>query len=72
MRESPISQEIIQEGVQRGLQQGKYDTVSRQLTPRIGTVKLELQTQIQTLSITQLDRLSEALLDFSNEADLVT
>lgn len=71
MRESPIYQEILQEGMQRGLQQGKCDTAIRLLARRIGTVKLELQNQIQQLSITQLDELSEALLDFSNEADLV-
>lgn len=72
MRESPIYQEILQEGMQRGLQQGKCDTAIRQLTRRIGTVKPELQSQIQQLSIAQLDELSEALLDFVSEADLVT
>ena len=66
MRESPIYQEIIQEGVQRG----KQDTVMRQLTRRIGTVSPDLQAQIQNLSISQLDALSEALLDFSDATDL--
>lgn len=62
MRESPIYQEIFQEG--------KRDTVMRQLTRRIGTVSPLIQAQIQNLSISQLDALSEALLDFSNATDL--
>lgn len=66
MRESPIYQEIILEGVQ----QGKRDTVMRQLTRRIGTVPPQLQELIQSLSIEQLDELSEVLLDFAGEADL--
>ena len=66
MRESPIYQEIIQEGVQRG----KQDIVIRQLTRRIGTVPPQLQAQIQSLSIEQLDELSEVLLDFAGSADL--
>lgn len=67
MQESPIYQEIIQEGVQRG----KRDTVMRQLTRRVGTVSPQLQAQIQSLSIQQLDELSEVLLDFANAADLI-
>lgn len=66
MRESPIYQEIIREGVQRG----KQDTVIRQLTRRIGTVPPQLQAQVQSLSIEQLDELSEALFDFASAADL--
>ena len=66
MRESPIYQEIIQEGVQRG----KQDTVIRLLTRRIGIVPPQLQAQVQSLSIEQLDRLSEALFDFASAADL--
>jgi len=67
MRESPIYQEIIQEGVQRG----KRDTVIRQLTRRIGTVPPQLQAQVQNLSIEQLDELSEVLLDFADATDLI-
>ena len=66
MRESPIYQEIIREGVQRG----KQDTVIRLLTCRIGTVPTQLQAQVQSLSIEQLDELGEALLDFASVADL--
>jgi len=62
MRESVIYQEIIQEG--------KRDTIIRQLKRRIETVPPQIQARIQKLSIAQLDDLSEALLDFSNAADL--
>jgi len=62
MRESPIYQEILQEG--------KRDTIIRQLKRRIGLVSPQLQVQIQNLSIEQLDDLSEALLDFSDATDL--
>lgn len=67
MQESPIYQEIIQEGVQRG----KRDTVMRLLTRRVGIVSPQVQAQIQSLSIEQLDQLSEVLLDFADAADLI-
>ncbi|WP_339382050.1 DUF4351 domain-containing protein [Gloeocapsopsis dulcis] len=62
MRESPIYQEIIQEG--------KRDTIIRQLTHRFDNVSPEIQQQIQTLSLDKLDALSEALLDFTNIFEL--
>ena len=74
MQESPIYQEIIQKGVQQGIQQGvqqgKQDIVIRQLTRRIGDFPPQLRSQIQNLSIEQLDNLSEILLDFSATTDL--
>ncbi len=70
MQESPIYQEIIQKGVQQGLRQGKQDTLIRLLTRRIGSVSPQSRSQIQNLSIEQLDQLSEVLLDFSDAADL--
>lgn len=70
MQESPIYQEIIQKGVQQGVQQGKQDIVMRLLTRRIVTVSPEARSQIQKLSIEQLDELSEVLLDFANTTDL--
>ncbi len=36
-----------------------------------GTVSPELQSQIQELSLAQLEDLGEALLDFTTQADLV-
>ncbi len=70
MRESVIYQEILREGREEG-RQSELRLVIRLLTRRLGTISPELQSQIQQLSLTQLEDLGEALLDFANEADLV-
>ncbi|MBD2488934.1 DUF4351 domain-containing protein [Aulosira sp. FACHB-615] len=75
----PTQQEVVmqivtswmEEGIQQGLQQGELKVIQRQLTRRIGTITPKLQEQLRGLSLTQLEDLAEALLDFSNEADLV-
>ena len=79
MKESVTYQAIIQKGVQQGLQQGKQEgkqeearsLVLRLLTRRFGAVDQELQEQIGTLSVAQLEELGEALLDFQTVRDLV-
>ncbi|MEH2118310.1 DUF4351 domain-containing protein [Nostoc sp.] len=43
----------------------------RLLTRRFGAIELKMQQQIRTLSLTQLEELPEALLDFSSQSDLV-
>ena len=70
MRESAIYQEIFQEGRQEGRQEGEKMLILRMLTRRFGTVSVDLQTQIQALSLFQLEELGEALLDFAAIADL--
>jgi predicted transposase/invertase (TIGR01784 family) len=72
MRESVIYQEILQEGRQEGRQEGETTLILRQLTRRMGTLAPELEERIRGLSIAQLEDLAEALLDFSQPADLVT
>lgn len=54
------------ERVQQSLQQGKLELIMRQLTRRIGTIDVQLQARINSLSAAELDELSEALLDFSD------
>jgi len=75
MRESVIYQDILREGLEQGLEQGKQQEGTaltlRLLTRRIGAVPPELQERIRSLSIAQLEDLAEALLDFSQPADLV-
>jgi predicted transposase YdaD len=56
---------------QEGRQEGKRSLVLRLLTRRIGNVTPELRTKVQSLSLTQLEALGEALLDFSQPADLL-
>ena len=45
--------------------------ILRQLMRRIGSLAPDMQAQVQTLSLTQLESLSEALLDFAEAGDLV-
>ena len=82
MEESVTYQDIIQKGVQKGLQQGIQQgldrgkqeeavlIVMRLLTLRLGLIDPVLQQRIEGLSITRLEELSEALLDFETATDL--
>ncbi len=82
LRESPWYQEILKEGLEQGLQQGlqqglergqqqgEAQLVLRLLARRLGTVDESIQEQVRQLSVPQLEALAEALLDFSNLADL--
>ncbi len=45
--------------------------ILRQLKRRVGNVSTDLEVQIKTLPLAQLEELGEALLDFSQMADLV-
>ncbi len=75
MQESVIYQDILQKGLQQGEERGKkqeaLELILRQLTRRFGAIEPEIQQQIRSLSITQLEELAEALLDFSSPSDLV-
>ena len=70
MEESVTYQDIIQKGRQRGKQEGALLIVIRQLTLRLGLLDPVLQQQIEGLSITRLEELSEALLNFETATDL--
>ncbi|MES1025704.1 DUF4351 domain-containing protein [Gloeocapsa sp. BRSZ] len=74
MRESVIYQEILAEGEQIGEQQGRLaegrSLVLRQLNRRLGELPPALRTQIESLSLAQVENLAEALLDFQDIADL--
>ena len=59
------------EGEARGKVEGMARLIVRQLTRRFGSIDISVTAQIQQLSITQLDDLGEALLDFSSLADLM-
>jgi Domain of unknown function (DUF4351) len=60
----------MEEGIEQGKLQATLSLVMRQLSRRVGTLTPESQEQIQQLSLTQLDDLAVALLDFSSVADL--
>jgi len=72
MQESVVYQRIIRQGIEQGKREEAFLVVMRLLPRRIGIVAPELQLQLQALSVSQLEDLSEALLDFSTAADLVT
>ncbi|MEH2173961.1 DUF4351 domain-containing protein [Nostoc sp.] len=75
MQESVIYQDILQKGLQQGEERGKkqeaLQLIMRQLTRRFAAIEPEIEQQIRTLSIAQLEDLAEALLDFSSQSDLV-
>jgi predicted transposase/invertase (TIGR01784 family) len=71
MQQSVIYQDILQEGEQTGALKEGQSLVLRQLTRRFGELSPELRSQIQSLSLIQLENLGEALLDFTEPANLV-
>lgn len=64
----------IEQGLERGLERGRQqEAVSlalRLLNRRLGAVNPKLQSQIQQLSVEQLENLAEAVLDFAEPGDL--
>jgi predicted transposase YdaD len=70
MQESVIYQEWREEFLQEGEERGERSLILRQLARRIGEVSSENRSQIQALSLAQLEALGEALLDFTGADDL--
>jgi predicted transposase/invertase (TIGR01784 family) len=64
----------MERGIERGVEQGtRHQTealILRQLNHRFNQIAEPVQQRIRTLSLSQLEALSEALLDFSNATDL--
>lgn len=60
-----------QQTEQTGIMKGEQALILRQLSHRIGEMTPEVRSQIQALSLAQLELLGEALLDFSEPGDLV-
>jgi hypothetical protein len=61
----------IEQGLEQGMRQATVSLVERQLNRRCGGISPDLDLAVRELSTPQLEELSEALLDFTNEADLV-
>jgi predicted transposase YdaD len=70
LRESPWYQEILNEGEVKGRQEEGVSLVLRQLNRRLGSVSTEMSARIQSLSVSQVEMLGEALLDFTDMVDL--
>ena len=70
LAESIKQTRVYQEGLEDGLQREKI-LILRLLTRQVGELPPELQTQLDALSLEQMEQLGEALLDFSERADLL-
>ncbi len=57
-------------GITIGQREQARSLVLRQLARRIGIMPADLRSQVEQLSIMQLDELGEALLDFEQLTDL--
>ncbi|MEC4849898.1 MAG: DUF4351 domain-containing protein [Jaaginema sp. PMC 1079.18] len=66
--------EIVTSWMERGIEQGRErearSLILRQLSRRFGSLSSIQVTAIENLNLTQLEVLSEALLDFTTVADL--
>ena len=63
-------QEVLEIGEKKGLQQGEANLTIRQLKRRCGNLTAIQEEKVRLLSISQLESLGEALLDFQNMSDL--
>jgi len=70
MRESVTYQAIVEEGRELGREREARSIVLRLLNRKPSSVPESSLSQIQGLSLEKLEALTEALLDFSTNADL--
>jgi len=63
-------QQGLQQGMQQGMQQGEANLTIRLLKRRCGNLTAIQEQKVRSLSISQLESLGEALLDFQNMSDL--
>jgi hypothetical protein len=62
--------QIVTSWMEQGIEQGERSLILRLLARQVGSLTPEVEAQIGALSLTQLDDLGEALLDFSSFTDL--
>ncbi len=67
---SQVYLEWEQQTQQQGVERGERMMVLRLLTRKVGELPAEVRSQIDLLTIPQLESLGEALLDFADFADL--
>ena len=74
LKQTKVYQEALDEGLEQGLERGRTEEaqslVLRLLDRRIGAIALETSARIRALPLEQIEQLGEALLDFSDRADL--
>lgn len=64
--------QIVTSWMKEGIQVGEQTVILRLLKKRLGTIKSEVSSQVEQLSLAMLEELTETLLDFKSESDLVT
>jgi predicted transposase YdaD len=62
--------EGLEKGLEKGRQEGTLTVILRLLRRKFGEQEPEVEQQLSALSLTQLEDLGEAILDFSDRADL--
>ncbi|MFN6181665.1 MAG: DUF2887 domain-containing protein [Dolichospermum sp.] len=67
--QSRFYQEVLEIGEKKGLQQGEANLTIRLLKRRCGNLTAIQEQKVRSLSISQLESLGEALLDFPNMSD---
>ena len=70
MRLAPLYQQDREQAIWEGNKQGEQRLVIRLLNRRLGEIDSSLIERVRGLSVEQLEALGEALLDFSEVAEL--
>jgi predicted transposase YdaD len=70
LKQTRVYRDAMDEGRIEGRTEEAQALVMRQLARRVGELSPEQRSLIQSLSLVQLESLSEALLDFSSLSDL--
>ncbi|MBD2054973.1 Rpn family recombination-promoting nuclease/putative transposase [Oculatella sp. FACHB-28] len=70
LKETRVYREIKEEGREEGREEATINLIVRLLTKRFGSLPQEVRSTISDLPLPVLEELSEALLDFSELADL--
>jgi predicted transposase YdaD len=60
----------MQQGIEQGIEQGERSLILRQLTRQVGVLPGTVRSQVETLSVSELELLGEALLDFATISEL--
>ncbi|MFB2934866.1 DUF4351 domain-containing protein [Aerosakkonemataceae cyanobacterium BLCC-F154] len=66
------NQQGIEQGIERGIQREAVSFVMRLLSRRFGSIAPNIEEQIRSLPVNQLEDLGEAILDFQSETDLTS
>lgn len=69
LKQTRVYQEAFEEGKQEGFE-NERSLIIRQLIRRVGKITSDSDAKIRNLSLSQLEELGEALLDFTQPSDL--